>query len=76
MSLVLEPFADAELVLCGAEETGLLLGVLLALEVAVSVLLLGAAGGSLALKLPLMGDLRRRGREEPCPVARNRPSAF
>lgn len=31
VSLVLEPFADTELVLSGTEETGLLLGVLLAL---------------------------------------------
>lgn len=32
MALVLEPFADTELVLGGAEEAGLLPGVLLALE--------------------------------------------
>lgn len=32
MSLVLEPFADTELVLCGTEESGLLLGVLTALR--------------------------------------------
>jgi hypothetical protein len=31
VSLVLEPLADSELVLCGAEEAGLLFGVLLAL---------------------------------------------
>ena len=31
MSLVLEPLADSELVLCGSEEAGLLFGVLLAL---------------------------------------------
>ena len=31
VSLVLEPFADTELVLSGTKETGLLLGVLLAL---------------------------------------------
>ena len=32
VSLVLEPLADSELVLCGAEEAGLLFGVLLALR--------------------------------------------
>jgi hypothetical protein len=38
VSLVLEPLADSELVLCGAEEAGLLFGVLLALrEKALSV---------------------------------------
>ena len=31
VSLVLEPLADSELVLCGSEEAGLLFGVLLAL---------------------------------------------
>lgn len=36
VSLVLEPFADTELVLCGAEESGLLLGVLVALAESVS----------------------------------------
>ena len=39
VSLVLEPLADTKLVLCGTEETRLLLGVLLALFEAVSVLL-------------------------------------
>ena len=39
VSLVLEPLADTELVLCGTEETRLLLGVLLALIESVSVLL-------------------------------------
>jgi hypothetical protein len=39
VSLVLEPLADAELVLCGTEETRLLLGVILALFEAVSILL-------------------------------------
>lgn len=36
VALVLEPFADAELVLCGTEEARLLLGVLLALEESVN----------------------------------------
>jgi hypothetical protein len=39
VSLVLEPLADTELVLSGSEETGLLLGVLIALIESVSVLL-------------------------------------
>ena len=39
VSLVLEPLADTKLVLSGTEETGLLLGVLLALFEAVRVLL-------------------------------------
>ena len=39
VSLVLEPLADTKLVLCGTEETRLLLGVLLALIECVSVLL-------------------------------------
>ena len=39
VSLVLEPLADTELVLCGTEETRLLLGVLLALIESISVLL-------------------------------------
>ena len=39
VSLVLEPLADTELVVCGTEETRLLLGVLLALFEAVRVLL-------------------------------------
>jgi hypothetical protein len=39
VSLVLEPLADTELVLCGTKETGLLFGVLLALIEAVSVFL-------------------------------------
>lgn len=39
VSLVLEPLANTELVLCGTEETRLLLGVLLALIESVSVLL-------------------------------------
>jgi hypothetical protein len=39
VSLVLEPLADTELVLGGTEETGLLLGVLIALIESVSLLL-------------------------------------
>jgi hypothetical protein len=39
VSLVLEPLANTELVLGGTEETGLLLGVLLALIERVSILL-------------------------------------
>ena len=39
VSLVLEPLADTKLVLCGTEETRLLLGVLLALIESISVLL-------------------------------------
>ena len=71
MSLVLEPLADTKLVLCGTEETRLLLGVLLALIESVSVLLEAVEGCSQSIK-----HLHRTSKEEPCPVARKRLSVF
>ena len=71
VSLVLEPLADTELVLCGTEETRLLLGVLLALIEGVSVLL-----GVVKVFLQWSANLHRTSKEEPCPVARKRLSVF
>jgi hypothetical protein len=71
VSLVLEPLADTELVLCGTKETGLLFGVLLALIEAVSVFLQAV----LSYLQPIEYS-HHTSKEEPCPVARKRLSVF
>ena len=73
VALVLDPFSDTELVLCGSEESWLHFGVLLALCNSVSI---GCEGGSeMTIEAQNVIEaqwavkyIHRRGRGGPCPV--------